>query len=118
MTTAPEPIDRRARQLHAEALAHVSPEVRARLRRARQEAMAAGTARPWWRLPPWLAGGAVAAALVVAVALRPDPGLPAPEAGNAGPAMATVVDPAATLEEDPGFYLWLASADVTALALE
>ena len=33
MTTAPDSFDRRARQLHAEALAHVSPEVRARLRR-------------------------------------------------------------------------------------
>jgi hypothetical protein len=119
VTTAPDSLDRRARQLHAEALAHVSPEVRARLRRARHEAISAGTERPSWRLPSWLAGGAMAAALVLAVVLRPDPAPPQPDAlPAAGVAAATLEDPAVHLEEDPGFYLWLASADVTALALE
>ncbi|KAF1699876.1 hypothetical protein [Pseudoxanthomonas suwonensis] len=118
MTTAPDSLDRRARQLHAEALAHVSPEVRARLRRARQEAASARDARPWWRLPSWLAGGAVAAALVVAVTLHQPPAPVQPDSATTAFAAAAFEDPAYPLQEDPGFYLWLASADVTALALE
>ena len=118
MTTAPDPIDRRARQLHAESLAHVSPEVLARLRRARREATSAAAARPAWRLPSWLAGGAVAAALVLAVVLRPEPAPNLPHPAAASTSVAALDELAGPLQEDPGFYLWLASADVPALALE
>jgi len=122
VTTAPDPLDHRARQLHAESLGHLSPQVLARLRRARHEAAAAANAAPRRRygLAPWLAGGSVAAALAVAVLLQP--GLPTTTPGpdNATPAAATFAyeDPVQPLQEDPGFYLWLGSADATALAME
>lgn len=117
MTTAPDPFDRRARQLHAESLAHVSPDVLARLRRARREAAAASSTARSRRLPSWLAGGAVAAAVVLAVALRPQPAPLPPDAGSAT-TVAVADELAGPLQEDPGFYLWLASADVASLALE
>jgi len=114
MTTAPDPADLRAKQLHASALAHTSPQTLARLRQARQAAREAGLERAAARRrSPWFAGGALAAALVVAVALRPDSTPQAP-----GPAATVAVEAATPLQEDPGFYLWLASADVPALALE
>ncbi|WP_037060712.1 MULTISPECIES: hypothetical protein [Pseudoxanthomonas] len=127
MTTATESsgdsIDRHARQLHQAALANVSPATLARLRQARH----AATSAPPRRRPllaSWLAGGAVAATLAVAVMLRP--GAPAPDApasyadGGEVPAdfLAPATDPAVALENDPGFYLWLDSVDATALAME
>lgn len=121
MTTAPDSLDQRARKLHAESLAHLSPEVLARLRRARHEATAAGaTPRRRYGLAPWLAGGSVAAALALAVLLRPGLLTTMPGTDTAAPA-ATIVaydDPVAPLQEDPGFYLWLGSVDATALAME
>ena len=113
MTTAPDRVDRYARQAHAAALAHVSPEALARLRDARRGE--AGQSAAGWRRPSWLAGGALAAALVLGVALRPEP-LPPRQPTQA--AVATAEDLAGPLQEDPGFYLWLASADAPALALE
>jgi hypothetical protein len=94
MTTAPDPLDLRARQLHASALAHTSPATLARLRQARQAAREAGHSRR-----PWFAAGGILAAALAA-------------------SLAAAGDAAAPLQEDPGFYLWLASADVPALALE
>jgi hypothetical protein len=122
MTTAPDnhdhdALDRQARQLHATALAHVSAPTLARLREARRGGSSAR------RLPAWLAGGAVAAAVVLAVALQPGLSpLPAPVvpvvATTATLPAATAPDPAEPLQEDPGFYVWLDSADATALAME
>jgi hypothetical protein len=119
MTTAPDPLDLRARQLHASALAHTSPATLARLRQARQAAHQAGREQParGWRLP-WLAGGAIAAALVFAVIPRQDLVAPDPAVAASTAPAADVADAAAPLQEDPGFYLWLASADAPALALE
>lgn len=122
MTTAPDPLDRRARQLHAESLAHLSPEVLARLRRARHAAAATATATPRRRygLMPWLAGGSVAAALALAVLLRPGLLTGVPGADTAASAATTVAydAPVEPLQEDPGFYLWLGSVEATALAME
>ena len=118
---APDPaagrLDLHARQLHAGALAHVSTPTLARLREARRAATAASSTTPArWR-SPWLAGGAMAAALALAVVLRPEPATP-PDAGTGATVAATGEEPAGTLQEDPVFYLWLASADAPALALE
>lgn len=133
MTTAPDidPRDRNARQLHAAALAHTSPRTLARLREARREAAAAHAPRQRPALAPWLAGGALAAALGLAVVLQP--GLFAPAPGTPAAATASVpsdpgadaafaaaagTDFAGPLQEDPGFYVWLDSVDANALAME
>ena len=117
MTTAPDPLDLHARQLHAGAVLNVSAPTLARLRQARHSASAQANAAPTrWRAP-WLTGGAVAAALALALVLRPEP--PATTAATVAAANpASTQEPAGTLQEDPAFYLWLASADAPALALE
>lgn len=130
MTTAPESrdpasidtVDLHAWRLHQAALAQVSPDTRARLRQARH---AAATVGPRRRLfSPWLAGGAVAATLALAVVLRPaapDPTPPAvvADATIAVPDLAAAdSDPAEALQEDPGFYVWLGSLDTNAIAME
>ena len=131
MTTAneshdPHPIDLHARRLHDAALAQVSPDTLARLRRARH---AASTAEPRRRslLAPWLAGGAVAATLALALVLRPGaPVSPSPvtpvtladTATIASDLAAVGPDPAETLQDDPGFYVWLGSLDTHAIAME
>lgn len=131
MTTIPNPdehtpLDHHARQLHAQALAQVSPRTLARLRDARRTATAADAPRRRPAFAPWLAGGALAASLALAVVLRPGgptptvaPNSPAPTvAVAAAVTTATATDPVQSLQEDPGFYLWLDSADATALAME
>ncbi|KAF1691027.1 hypothetical protein [Pseudoxanthomonas koreensis] len=140
MTTAPDidPRDRNARQLHAAALAPTSPRTLARLREARREAAAADARPRRPALATWLAGGAVAAALGLAVVLGPGlptsapaPGTPAPMTASvpAGPgaadagadaafAAAAGADLTGPLQEDPGFYVWLDSVDANALAME
>lgn len=127
MTAAPDnhdAFDAQARQLHAAAVAHVSHPTLARLRTARQ-ATAATPRRSL--LAPWLAGGAVAATLAVALVLQSSLAPPTPETtgvagtpstpGAASPASVSA-DPADALQEDPGFYVWLDSVDPTALAME
>lgn len=131
MTTVPGPleshdthaVDRHALQLHDAALMQLSPDTLARLRRGRQAATAAAPRRR--PLPSsWLAGGAMAAALGLAVVLLP--GTPAPpgpgpvaDAATATPDLAAAeADPAETLQDDPGFYVWLGSLDSNALAME
>ena len=127
MTTAPDlhdhdDGDRQARQLHAAALVHTSAPTLARLRQARHATSAAPRRRPLF--PPWLAGGAVAATVALAVVLMPGT-QPAPSTGPAAatqvaaaPAAAATADPVQSLQEDPGFYVWLDSVDATALAME
>lgn len=131
MTTAPQsrnphPVDACARRAHEGALAQLSPDTLARLRRARQAATA-GAAEPRRRplLAPWLAGGAVAATLALAVVLRPGgaPPTAAPATVAAAAPDATGLplveaDPADVLQEDPGFYVWLGSLDTHAIAME
>ncbi|MBD9369373.1 hypothetical protein [Xanthomonas sp. XNM01] len=127
MTTGPDPVDRHARTLHASALAHTSPEVLRRLRDARRAATATPARQGWLQRGGWLAGTACAAVLAVAVGLQlgdapaphPAPAPTATAAAVAGMAddadlTTSVVEP---LQEDPGFYLWLAS-EAPALAME
>lgn len=118
--------DRAMRALHGEAVARVSLPVRRRLRAARDRA---GADAPASRFG-WPVAGALAAALVLAIALPsrlPAPDTPAPTgiagADRSGPTPSTAAGPGggaadasvptalAALEESPDFYLWLASND-------
>jgi hypothetical protein len=119
MTTAPDPADLHARQLHVQALANTSPQTLARLRQARHAAAAAhDRPRRVFFARPWLAGGALAAVLALAVVVLPRDPASAPAVVGGTVAAAAPGEPVVPLQEDPGFYLWLASADATALAME
>ena len=126
--------DQRARMLHRHALAGVSPKVLARLREARHAATAPtpGHSALMRRPLGWLlAGGGVAAAMALMLALQLQPTAPEPATS---PRLANVVqqptDPAerasdhaaldseiegmlAALDENPDLYLWLAANDDT-----
>lgn len=110
--------DRAMRALHRKATAHVSPQVRQRLRSARGHAE---TAPSRSRLG-WPAASALAAALVLAIALplrAPDDAQPPAAVARttgASPPVVPVdapIEPTAlvALDESPEFYLWLASND-------
>jgi hypothetical protein len=120
----PTSLDARARRLHADALATVSPRTLARLRDARRNATTPAPSRTRAPLGPWFAGGALAAGLALAVLMlpgvmpAPDRAAPSAPAVAALPAAGSTDDPAGPLQEDPGFYLWLDSVDATALAME
>jgi len=109
--------DRKARALHEQSLQALSPRVRAQLHNRLQTAVSAPRATR--HLHRW--GLATAAVLALAIGFGvPWSGIDQPAAPG-GPAVAVVADPApseplATLEQDPDFYLWLASADAVALA--
>jgi len=108
--------DRRARALHEQSLRALSPRVRAQLHNRLQAAMAAPRPRHAHR---WGLATAAALALVVGFGVTWN-GIDEP-ATTGAPDFATVAAPAtteplATLEQDPDFYLWLASADAAALA--
>ena len=109
--------DAQARAAHARALEALSPRVRAQLQQRRRAALAGrapslGHRRHGWA---WLGAPALALALAFAAPWRTahEPAVAQPAlagaAGNAAPA---------TLEQDPDFYLWLASSDAIALASE
>ena len=116
--------DLASRELHAQALQHLSPQVRRRLRDARHAS--AASAPPRHRFGRLLAGGAVAAvaAMVLALQLRPA----TPDPATAPATLATAPAPAerasqqaeldrelddmlAALDENPDLYLWLAAND-------
>ena len=112
---ADDAFDTRLREAHAASLAHLSPRVRAQLALRRR-----GTASPApaSRARPAL-GLAFATLAVCALAV----GLFRPGAHDAGdPRLArqgpATVSAADTLDDNPDFYLWLASRDADALASE
>jgi hypothetical protein len=113
------------RKIHADAVAQVSARTQAQLHQRRRAALSAqsstaagaqGTARRFgW---PLAASFAAILAVVVGVQMRqdslpasPSPALVTSETDDIG---ATI----ATLDENPDFYLWLASTDAVALASE
>lgn len=107
--------DARARAAHAASLDALSPRVRAQLAQRRRSASATG--RPPHARPAL--GWALATLALCAVAIgvfRPD----ARDARAPAPATAGTTAPAAadTLEDNPDFYLWLASRDADSLASE
>ena len=109
--------DRKARALHEQSLQALSPRVRAQLHNRLQAAVSAPR-RPR-HVHRW--GLATAAALALAIGFGvPWTGLDEPAAPVAPGVVAITApaasEPLATLEQDPDFYLWLASADAVALA--
>lgn len=107
-------LDALARTLHGTALQQLSPRTRARLAQAARHPAAARALRPHPR-PAWAVPVAFAALAVLAVALRLQPEAPrapiaVPVVASA-PAPGTTSDPAAALDVNPDFYLWLASTD-------
>lgn len=111
--------DEAMRTLHASAVAHVSPQLRWKLRPAPR--VTGGVAGRFgslsiksWRAGP-LAAGAVAAAFAVAIGL----GLRGPQEPAAiAPVAAVAPDATAAgvLDQDPDFYAWLASEDAELVA--
>jgi hypothetical protein len=109
--------DRRARALHGQALAALSPRASAQLHQRRHAVLAAGT-RPSRPAHHWSWATASALALVLAfVAPWRSQHEPAGDA-RVAQAQAPAVTGLATLDQDPDFYLWLASSDAVALASE
>nr|ACA34438.1 hypothetical protein [uncultured bacterium pTW3] len=114
-------IDRAARAHYRQALAALSPRTRTQLHNRLQAALA-GQGRPQPpRLPAWSWGAAAALVLALAFGLR-GPGAPEPAPRATAP-LATQTPAAtdnapATLDQDPDFYLWLASRDAVTLASE
>lgn len=123
--TGADAVDHSARARHDQALAALSPRTRTQLHNRLQAALAGQSAhgRPM-RVPAW--SWAAAAALVLALAfgapwrnLHEPPTTAAPLAAVAPAATAPAADSAlATLDQNPDFYLWLASSDAVALASE
>ncbi|MUV13900.1 hypothetical protein [Noviluteimonas gilva] len=114
------------RALHTDALDHLSPRVRAQLQQRRRAALRGeGAQAPAskWRLAVPLAAAATVGALVIGMQLRSlPPTTNAPAIVTTQPVSThtgsddTVI--AATLEENPDLYVWLASDDAALMAME
>jgi len=116
---ANDSFDRRMRQLHATALAQLSPQTLARLRDARQQAQTSAPRRlHTWR---WATATAFSAVLAVTIGLQL---MPKPGSTPVKPVVATVssddayVDSVSALDENPDLYVWLASSEAEPLAME
>ena len=103
--------DALARACHEASLQRLSPRTQARLAQARRPASGIRAPRLAWALP---AAFAAVAVLAIAVQLRQPPtGAPTGQAPAvvAASTDGATNDPATTLDENPDFYLWLASND-------
>jgi hypothetical protein len=116
-------LDRIARALHAEGVAHVAPRtlMQLRVRRAWPAARPAPLGSP--RALGWGLAAACAMVFAVAIGLRMDPPLSAYDAAPITQAATQaanddILETYAALDEDPDFYLWLATTDVQPLAME
>lgn len=116
--------DAAMRRRHAAAVAQPSARTRAQLQQ-RLRAALAGPAAPATGVPRrrWALATAFAAALAIVIGLRPGPHTtpqPAAPAADLAAAPDDGRDPAfdSLLDENPDFYLWLASADADTLAVE
>ena len=112
--------DAAMRQLHATAVDRVSGRTQLQLQQRPRPVPAAAPARRRFGWRPLAASFAAVLALMVGVQLWNVPE-PSP-AGQATMPAATVADTTddidAVLDENPDFYLWLASSDAYALAME
>jgi len=114
--------DAAMRQLHATAVGRVSGRTRLQLQQLPRSATTAAPARRGFGWRPLAASFAAVLALMVGVQLwnAPEPSPAEQAAPTATPA--TVADAAddidAVLDENPDLYLWLASNDAYALAME
>lgn len=108
--------DRRAQQLHATALANISPQTLAKLRTARNAAAQPARPRHAWR---WVAATAFSAVFAVAIGVQFVPRTSTPVApAQPVAASAATSDYSTSLDENPDLYVWLASADGQRLASE
>lgn len=119
-----EAFDQASRACHTQSLDQLSPRARARLRAARQAAVRPAPARRGFG---WaLAGGMAVLALVATLQLQrpptaagpepqlaraPVPSPPMPRPGTGLEPDDEVASLLAALDENPDFYLWLASSD-------
>lgn len=119
----------RARELHASAVANVSPATQAQLQQRRRQVLSgkAGTIERGRARPLAWAGAFALLALAIALplAMRLPQTPPISQVADTAAARATTITtpdksdaPLATLEEDPEMYVWLASSDAIALASE
>jgi len=110
--------DAAMRQLHESAVDRVSGRTRLQLQQAQRKAPAASPARPPRLAWPLAASFAAVLALMVGMQLwnEPAPAPAAPATVVAGTDADADID--AVLEENPDLYLWLASNDAYALAME
>lgn len=117
----PHDFDASLRQLHADAVAQVSARTQAQLHQRRHAALSSRNARatPTRRLGwPLAASFAAIVALAFGVQMRQD-ALPAASTPTVAAAEGDGLDTTlAVLDENPDFYLWLASSDAVALASE
>lgn len=120
MNTDDPRFDAALRGLHAQAVSRLSAGTTAELHRRRHAALDTAT-RPR-RLFGWPAAAAFASVLGVALALgfglQRDPPVPAATPLAATPVDADADEAYTALDENPDFYLWLASSDATLLAME
>ncbi len=106
-----------ARGVFDESVERLDGATRSRLTQARHAALAE-LARPRLRLATWVPAGALAGAAVLAVMLwtQPGPGNAPEPALAAVPAddfeMLTMGEDLDLLDEDVGFYAWVATADM------
>ena len=115
-----ESFDNAMRELHAQALLHVSPMTRARLRVGRTAAQRAPN-----RGFGWMLASGFAAVFAIAVGLqlqKPPAATVSTQTAASATADSSAEDATglvATLDENPDFYLWLASnEDTLPVALE
>lgn len=111
--------DTAMRQLHAGAVDHVSGRTRLRLQRAPHQPPAS----PSPRLRGWPLAASFAAVLALVAGMQlwdaPQPASTVPQAATvATSATDDAGDIDAVLDENPDLYLWLASNDAYALAME
>jgi len=114
--------DAAMRQLHATAVDRVSGRTRLQLQQRPRSATIATPARRYLGWRPVAASFAAVLALMVGVQLwnapEPSPAAPATAAPATAVAASTPDDIDAVLDENPDLYLWLASNDAYALAME
>ncbi len=106
------------RARHALAVAHVSTHTRTQLRNRLQAAITPRTHAPSVHARHgWALAGAFVLLFALGIEWRPGMESPVPDQGTPIAAGADG-DVIATLDENPDFYLWLASTDAVALASE
>lgn len=116
-------LDRIARALHAEAVAQVAPRTLMQLRARRMRPATRPAPLASRRALGWGLAAACAAVFALAIGLRMDLPSSADDAAaiaEAGAQQANddILETYAALDEDPDFYLWLATTDVQPLAME
>ena len=112
--TGHESVETRLRAAHAVSVERLSPTVQAQLAQRRRRAMTAHAedhARPALR---W-AMATLAVTVVAIGVLRPTH---RPDAPTLAASVVPAAVPADTTDDNPDFYLWLASNDATSLASE